>query len=84
MTKKPLRHIFDYLLLSFLMSLAVILILIFNGNRPFQGITIISASIIYVLWGISHHHREETLHPKVVLEYLLFGLLGTVLVMGLL
>lgn len=82
--KKPLRHVFDYLILSFLMAGAVFLTLLFNGNRPFQMITIISTSLLYVIWGILHHQKEGTLHSKVVLEYLLYVVLGTTLVIGLL
>lgn len=82
--KRPLRHIFDYLVLSFLMSLAIVMILIFNGNRAFQMITIVCTSLLYVFWGILHHQKEGTLHPKITLEYILFASLGTVLVLGLL
>lgn len=82
--KRPLRHIFDYLILSILMSTAIVMILVFNGNRAYQTITIISTSLLYILWGVLHHHKEGTLYRKVILEYLLFAILGTVLVMGLL
>lgn len=82
--KRPLRHLFDYLVLSLVMSVAIILILFFNGSRFFQMIIIVSTSVIYVLWGIGHHHKEGTLHQKVVLEYLLYAILGTALVLGLL
>jgi len=82
--KRPLRHIFDYLVLIFFMSLSVVLMLIFNGNRPFQYITVIGMSLIYVVWGIIHHQKEDSLHSKITMEYVLFGLLGTVLAIGLL
>lgn len=82
--KKPLRHIFDYLILIFLMATAVLLMLVYNGNRLYQIAIIITTSLLYILWGILHHQKEDSLHPKVVMEYLLYALLGTVLVLGLL
>ncbi len=82
--KKPLRHIFDYLILSFLMSIAVLLTLVFNGNRLYQTIIIISTSLLYIFWGLFHHQKEGSLHPQVIWEYFLYALLGSVLVLGLL
>lgn len=84
MNKRSVGKIVDYLVLSFIASLTIILILIFNGNRPFQEFTIIGFSLLYILWGIVHHKREGTFYPQVGLEYALFALLGTVLVVGLL
>jgi hypothetical protein len=82
--KKPLRSIVDYLFLTLIVSIAIILTLYFNGNRSYQQIIIISLSALYVVWGILHHAKEKTLHPKVVLEYILFALLGSILVISLL
>ncbi|HCQ31557.1 TPA: hypothetical protein DIU27_04215 [Candidatus Collierbacteria bacterium] len=82
--KKPIRKVIDYLALSLLVSSAIILILIFNGNKLFQTITIISVSLIYIIWGVIHHLREHTFYPQIILEYVLFALLGCVIVIGLL
>jgi hypothetical protein len=82
--KRSVGKIIDYLVLSSLVSLSVILILLFSGNRVYQEITIISISLIYIIWGVIHHKREGTFYPQVGLEYSLFALLGTVLVIGLL
>ena len=82
--KKPIRSLVDYLILTLIVSIAIILILYFNGNKNFQQMIIICLSVLYVLWGIFHHIKEKTLHPKVVVEYTLFAILGTILVIGLL
>lgn len=82
--KKPIRSIFDYLILTLIVSAAIVLILFFNGNKFYQQFTIIGLSILYILWGVVHHAKEKTLRAQVVLEYVLFALLGTVLVVGLL
>lgn len=82
--KKPLHHLVDYLILSFLVSTGILLVLIFNGNPLLQRFIIISLSLIYIIWGVIHHLREQTFHPQIALEYFLFALLGTVIVIGLL
>ncbi len=82
--KKPIRSLFDYLILSLIVSIAIILILYFNGSKFYQEIIIIGLSILYIVWGIFHHAKEKTLQARVILEYVLFGLLGSVIVIGLL
>ncbi len=82
--KKPIRTILDYLVLSLVISTAVVLILLFNGNRVFQQITVIGVSLIYIIWGIIHHLREHTFYPRIILEYVLFACLGSIIIIGLL
>lgn len=82
--KKPIRSLIDYLILTVIVSIAVLLILFFNGNKNYQEIIIIAFSALYVFWGILHHAREKTLQTKIFLEYLLFAILGSILVTGLL
>lgn len=79
-----MRKILDYLILSLVISTAIVLIIIFNGNEVFQKITVIGVSLIYIIWGIIHHLREHTFYPQIILEYVLFALLGSVIVMGIL
>jgi hypothetical protein len=82
--KKPLRSIFDYLLLTVLVSLAIILTLYFNGNKFYQEVIIVGLSILYIVWGIIHHKKEKSFQARVILEYVLFALLGCIIVIGLL
>jgi len=82
--KKPLSSIFDYLILTVLVSIAIILILYFNGSKSLQEIIILGLSISYIVWGIVHHAKLKTLHTKVILEYVLFAVLGCIIVTGLL
>ncbi len=84
MKKLPLKNIFDYILLTGLVSAAILLILFYNGNKNYQEFTIIGLSLLYIVWGIIHHARENRLQARIILEYVLFGLLGCVLVIGLL
>lgn len=82
--KKPTRNITDYLTLTIIVSAAVILTLYFNGNKNYQQVVIIGLSILYIVWGTIHHLKENTLQARIVLEYVLFSLLGSTLVIGLL
>ncbi|KKS93186.1 MAG: hypothetical protein UW68_C0003G0022 [Candidatus Collierbacteria bacterium GW2011_GWB1_44_6] len=82
--KRPIRKIIDYFVLSIFVSIAIILVLLFNGSKVYQAITVICVSLLYILWGILHHLREHTFHLNIMLEYLLFALLGSFIVIGLL
>ena len=84
MKKPPLRKVLDYILLTIIVSLAIIFILYFNGNKYYQEATIIGLSILYIVWGIFHHAREHTLQARIILEYVLFSLLGCIITIGLL
>ena len=82
--KKPIRKLFDYFILVLIVSVSIMLTLYFNGNKSTQEMIIIALSILYFLWGIFHHSKEKTLHSRVIIEYALFAILGTILVIGLL
>jgi len=71
--KEIKRHLFDYLLLTtggifFLISLNL-----FKGERLVEFIIIIAFTSFYILWGIYHHIIENSLHLKIVVEYVLIG-----------
>lgn len=40
-----------------------------------MGITLLM-SFFYVVWGILHHYVHHDIHAKVVIEYVLIGILG--------
>lgn len=82
--KRSLRKIVDYLVLTAIVSLSIILILFLNGSRIYQIYTIIGMSAVYVFWGIFHHFREGTLRNRIVIEYTLYALLGCALAIVLL
>lgn len=82
--KKPLRHILDYLILTLIVTVAVVATLYFNGSKNIQLGIIIGFSILYIVWGILHHKKEKTLETSIVIEYSLMALLGCLLVIGLL
>ena len=50
-----------------------------GGNVMLQLIIGGVTTIAYVLWGIVHHVMNGDLHKKVVVEYVLVGLIALVL-----
>jgi len=82
--KKPVHNVLDYLILTLIVSVAIVFTLYFNGNKNYQQIVIIGLSILYIVWGMIHHLKEKTLQARIVLEYVLFSLLGCILIIGLL
>lgn len=82
--KKNLRDISSYILLTLVVSAAILLVLYFNGNKYLQEIIIIGLSLFYLLWGALHHLGKKNFSLQIMLEYLAFALLGSILVIGLL
>lgn len=72
----------DYLALIFLVIVYIILVLL-NSFSP-QLIKLLTAgfAVLYFFWGLWHHHKEKSLHPKITLEYLIIVLLGLWLIVG--
>ncbi len=66
-------HLFDYLLLLTAGIFFLISINIFRGERLVEFIILLAFSSFYIIWGIYHHAIKDTLHMKIVLEYILIG-----------
>ena len=73
--------------------LLILFLLIFTGfatfmhtaGSPERQLSVgITTAVAYALWGIIHHMRDQTLHLKVVLEYILIGGLALILLQMLL
>lgn len=84
MKNKSLRHISHYVVLLVLMVTGLIIASVTGEDTVFHTIVLISIAVAYFIWGIIHSALEGELHSEIVLEYLLFGLLGLALVLGVL
>ena len=82
--KKPLRHVLHYIALCIVLSLILALLVYFNGKPVMQKILVIIAGSWYVIWGYTHHYKEKTLDMSIIIEYTLYGVLGSLLITGLL
>lgn len=75
-----MKHVVHYSGLIFLMLLGVGVSIITFYNRQLQMIAVLCTVVLYVLWGILHHHLHHDLSSKIVVEYVLIGALGMVVV----
>lgn len=81
--KKELHfHLIHYLVLILILGLGVLLFLFFSIDKGTQFLVGIIISLLYFVWGVSHHYLEGDLHPAIVVEYLLIALLAIFLVRG--
>jgi len=76
MRTKTQRHLFHYLFLLIFSLLAISAIIYLPNQKIVKSSIIVLFSLIYFLWGIFHHTIESDIHPEIVMEYLLFALLG--------
>lgn len=50
-------------------------------DRTLQMFTVVATAVLYVFWGILHHHTHHDLTPKIMIEYALMATLGIVIVL---
>ncbi|OGK62013.1 hypothetical protein A2334_04035 [Candidatus Roizmanbacteria bacterium RIFOXYB2_FULL_38_10] len=72
-TKEFNKHIFDYLLLSTIGVIFLILLKVNQGNKTYSFVTALAFCIFYILWGIYHHFKLGSLYLINVVEYILIG-----------
>lgn len=73
---KTKRHIWYYAGLIIVLFAGLFLVSQSLHDLNFvMGITLFM-SLFYVSWGILHHYIHHDIHAKVVIEYVLIGMLG--------
>lgn len=70
------QHIFQYLMLFLLMSVAFFSFTRCIGDPVKQLEIGITAGLTYMVWGIYHHYLEQDLNWKIVVEYIAVSLVG--------
>lgn len=76
MYKKFKKHEGYYLSLFIILILGLLLTFLASPNFIFQIVIILTTILFYVLWGILHHLINHELTAKIMIEYILIGLLG--------
>lgn len=77
-------HVFEYLLLITSSGLYVTFLAIFKA-QPRKQFTVTALFVLYyVVWGVIHHSRDQSLHLKIIMEYIAIGALAMVLLRALL
>ncbi len=75
--KTDLRyHGIEYVLLLTSSLIFIVFLSIFKGQHLKQVLVSLVFVMYYVLWGIIHHTRDQSLHLKIVLEYIMIGALA--------
>lgn len=80
MEKKIKMHIGYYISLIVILGFGFLFALLSSPNRGLQMIIVILTTLFYISWGIVHHLINHDLHAKIVVEYILVGILGLTLV----
>lgn len=76
MMQKVKRHSAHYVILLGVMGFGLYLLGVFADDVILRmGLVILLASF-YVGWGILHHYIHHDVTPKIVLEYVLIGVIG--------
>lgn len=57
-------------------GLSAFLISQLSYSKQLQTAIIVGVGVVYVTWGIWHHHVHHNIHTKIVIEYILIGSLG--------
>ncbi len=78
-----MKHLPHYMSLIGMFTVAFIGFFVFSYDRGFQTAIVVGASVGYVAWGIVHHAIHKDLNLEVFLEYLIFAVVGLVVVLSL-
>lgn len=76
MKQKLKKHVGYYLSLLVIFSTGFMLTMFVAPNLNLQKITITLTIVAYVCWGVMHHHLNHELTTRIMVEYILIGLLG--------
>ncbi|PIR80323.1 MAG: hypothetical protein COU25_00865 [Candidatus Levybacteria bacterium CG10_big_fil_rev_8_21_14_0_10_35_13] len=76
MIEKFIKHFNYYVSLVSIFIVGLAAAVIASPNFSLQIFIVILTIVIYVLWGILHHYITHELTAKIMVEYILIGLLG--------
>ncbi len=74
--EKVITHLTYYIVLLLIFALGIWACIVAYPNILSQVIIISATILAYVLWGVSHHKRNHQLSTKIMVEYILIGILG--------
>ncbi len=71
-----------YLILFSGLLLGLVAFFTFKAQIIQRKLSIILTALFYFCWGMVYHKWEKTLHPRVIIEYLLIAALGALLLLS--
>ena len=76
MIKRIKAHIGYYVSLIIMLAFGYLLVSLAYPNRELQILAAVVTTFLYVFLGVIHHAINHDLHLKIVVEYVLIGILG--------
>lgn len=76
MKKKIMSHLAYYAVLLIIFGLGLWACFLAFPNVGLQAAIIFATIISYMLWGMIHHKKNHQLTAKIMIEYILIGVLG--------
>lgn len=73
------KHFWHYLVYLVIFGGGFLLVLTMRANANTQAMVIMITAFLYFMWAMVHQYVHHQLHPRVVFEYILIVVLGTVL-----
>jgi uncharacterized membrane protein len=70
---------FHYVVLIAILTIGIIAFYYVQPSHSAQLTVGIITSCAYIVWGIIHHALKHELHQKIVIEYILIGMIAVVL-----
>ncbi|MCX6792080.1 MAG: hypothetical protein NT149_03520 [Candidatus Gottesmanbacteria bacterium] len=78
------QSVIHFLVLIAILVAGVLTFIAVRPNTTIQLFVGIITAVAYVLWGLTHHAIKKDLHQKVMVEYLLIGVIAIVLLVTML
>ena len=73
------KHFLYYSVLAILQICTLTGVFLFAQDKVMQMTVIVLSTLFYVFWAIWHHYIHHTVTAKIVIEYVLMGILGIVI-----
>lgn len=73
-------HLGYYTSLIAILAFGFLLVSLASPNRELQIVVAILITLLYIFWGIIHHLINHDLHLKIMVEYILIGILGLTMI----
>jgi hypothetical protein len=81
MRKNLEKHAWHYFVYLLIFGGGLALLISTKGNTSLQVMSVLMIAFLYFLWAMVHHYVHHQLHVRVVVEYILIMILGTVLLL---
>jgi hypothetical protein len=79
MIGKIKHHFWYYTTLIIMLAICLTIATMLSYNTTLEILALFAAACFYALWGIVHQHIHHHLTTKIMLEYVLMGSVGFVL-----